>query len=266
MKLSIITINYNNREGLRKTIDSVVSQTYKDYEWIVIDGGSTDGSKELIEQYQDKFSYWCSEPDKGVYNAMNKGIAKVQGDYISCMNSGDTFYDKTTLSQVFSTPHTADILYGDWLQVYSDHTQKKHFPYPVDLYSFYTKSICHQAMFVSAQLLKEKNFDESFKLLGDYSRWTEAFMADSTFEYLPLIVCKYDMMGLSSTNDDICMKEIERIRSLYPANIRELLDRLEAYEKNRTLQRAKKLLKKGGFVSFITKGTLKFFNVLFVHS
>ena len=78
MKLSIITINYNNKAGLQKTIDSVVAQTWRDFEWIIIDGGSTDGSKELIEQYQQHFAYWCSEPDKGVYNAMNKGIDKAK--------------------------------------------------------------------------------------------------------------------------------------------------------------------------------------------
>ena len=94
MKLSIITINYNNCDGLQKTIDSVIAQTWRDFEWIVIDGGSTDGSKELLEQYKEHFSYWCSEPDKGIYNAMNKGIAKANGDYLNFMNSGDAFYEK----------------------------------------------------------------------------------------------------------------------------------------------------------------------------
>ena len=78
MKLSIITINYNNRDGLQKTIDSVVAQTWRDFEWIIIDGGSTDGSKELIEKYKDHFAFWCSEPDKGICNAMNKGIPRLR--------------------------------------------------------------------------------------------------------------------------------------------------------------------------------------------
>ena len=92
-KLSIITVNLNNREGLRKTAESVVSQTYKDYEWIVIDGGSTDGSKELIEQYAEHISYWVSEPDKGIYNAMNKGIRQAHGEYFLFLNSGDSLCD-----------------------------------------------------------------------------------------------------------------------------------------------------------------------------
>jgi len=81
-KLSIITINYNNCAGLKRTIDSVVSQSFKDYEWIVIDGGSKDGSKDLIEQYSDSFTYWVSEPDNGIYNAMNKGIEKANGEWM----------------------------------------------------------------------------------------------------------------------------------------------------------------------------------------
>ena len=80
MKLSIITINLNNLEGLKKTYDSVVCQTFTDYEWIVIDGGSTDGSREFIEQHQDKFAYWCSEPDKGIYNAMYKSKGRGKWD------------------------------------------------------------------------------------------------------------------------------------------------------------------------------------------
>ena len=91
MKLSIITVNLNNLEGLKKTYESVVCQTFTDYEWLVIDGGSTDGSREFIEQHQDKFAYWCSEPDKGIYNAMNKGIVKAKGEYLNFMNSGDCF-------------------------------------------------------------------------------------------------------------------------------------------------------------------------------
>ena len=116
MKLSIITINYNNLEGLKKTYESVVCQTWTDYEWIIIDGGSTDGSREFIEEHQDKFAYWCSEPDKGVYNAMNKGIAKAQGEYLNFMNSGDRFYDHQTLNEVFSSGFQEDILYGNELQ------------------------------------------------------------------------------------------------------------------------------------------------------
>ena len=89
MKLSVITINFNNRDGLRKTIESVVNQTYNDFEYIIIDGGSTDGSVDVIKEYADRIDYWVSEPDKGIYNAMNKGIDVAKGEYCIFMNSGD---------------------------------------------------------------------------------------------------------------------------------------------------------------------------------
>ena len=109
MKLSIITINYNNLAGLQKTIESVVSQTFRDFEWIVIDGGSVDGSRELIERYANSFSYWVSEPDKGIYNAMNKGIVVAKGDYLLFLNSGDWLCDEMALERSFSHHPTKDI-------------------------------------------------------------------------------------------------------------------------------------------------------------
>ena len=88
MKLSVITINYNNRDGLHKTIASVVNQSWREFEYIVIDGGSTDGSVDVIKSFADRIDYWVSEPDKGIYNAMNKGIDVAQGEYCIFINSG----------------------------------------------------------------------------------------------------------------------------------------------------------------------------------
>ena len=114
MVLSIITINYNNVEGFRKTAESGLSQSNKDFEWIVIDGGSQDGSKELIEQYAEYISYWVSESDKGVYHAMNKGIAKARGTWLQFLNSGDCFHSNGVLSSItFDEYSECDILYGD---------------------------------------------------------------------------------------------------------------------------------------------------------
>lgn len=98
-KVTIITVNYNNLEGLKRTIPSVLSQTFHDYEYIVIDGGSTDGSKEYIESQQQGLTYWVSERDKGIYPAMNKGIAQAHGEYCIFMNSGDHFFSSVALEQ-----------------------------------------------------------------------------------------------------------------------------------------------------------------------
>ena len=112
MTLSIITINYNNKEGLQKTITSVVSQTVKEFEWVVIDGGSTDGSKELIEKYTDHIDYYVSEPDKGIYNAMNKGIHASHGKYLQFLNSGDSLHDNDTIERVLPLLKDTDIYVG----------------------------------------------------------------------------------------------------------------------------------------------------------
>ena len=100
-KISIITVNKDNAVGLKKTIDSIVNQIYTDYEWIVIDAASKDGSVELIKQYQEHISYWVSEPDGGIYAGMNKGIAHANGEYLIFLNSGDTFADAKVLQHTF---------------------------------------------------------------------------------------------------------------------------------------------------------------------
>ena len=112
MKYSIITVNFNNRDGLRKTIESVIHQTCRDYEYIVIDGGSTDGSVDVLKEYDKNIDYWVSEPDKGIYNAMNKGITQAHGEYLNFMNSGDCFYDKNVLENLCEKGLSSDIIVG----------------------------------------------------------------------------------------------------------------------------------------------------------
>ena len=172
MKLSIITINFNNRDGLQRTINSVLSQSFKDFEWIVIDGGSTDGSRNLLEIYKKYFSYWCSEPDKGVYNAQNKGISVAKGEYI---------------------------LYGDWVHRYSNSEKIQYAPHEMSLIYIFTDNICHQAMFIRSSLLRQKGYDENMKIFSDWKRWREAVLARNTFQYVPHVICKFDAGGISGT-------------------------------------------------------------------
>src|SRR4030043_464009 len=124
--LSIITINLNNAAGLRQTIESVINQTFSDYEYIIIDGGSTDGSVDVIKEYASKLRYWITEPDTGIYNAMNKGIMQAKGEYFQFLNSGDWFLNETILQKLFSVDHNADILYGDEYWVYKNGIKKLH--------------------------------------------------------------------------------------------------------------------------------------------
>lgn len=211
MRLSIITINYNNVAGLQKTIDSVISQSFKDCEWIVIDGGSSDGSRELIEQNAEHFSYWVSEHDHGVYHAMNKGIAKAQGDYLCFLNSGDVYADAHVLERVFDYPLCQDLVFGDWYLQYTDHQVLVSEPEALSLHRLLFWSICHQAMFIKSELLKQKGYDESYRIISDWKRWLEAVGGGCSVLHIPESICIFDCSGMSFNNEPVLEKEKRRL-------------------------------------------------------
>lgn len=258
MTLSIVTINYNNLEGLRKTIDSVLSQTWHDFEWIIIDGGSTDGSKELIEETAKQLassdfnplSYWCSEPDKGIYNAMNKGISHCKGEYINCMNSGDYFYNSDVLAKVFSEKLYGEIIYGNWYQQYANEQKFKEFPIYQIHYRFPYENICHQAIFCKTNILKEKNFEENI-LHADWKRWTEELLSGKTFQHIPITVCIYDMYGLTGTKSkETFLQEHNLILSLYA-------NQISLYHENFYIYNCIHILKENWLYSSILRITIK---------
>ena len=229
MKLSRININYNKLKGLKRTNESVASQTCQDFEWIIIDGGSTDGSKEFIEERQDKFSYWCSEPDKGVYNAMNKGISKARGDYLNFMNSGDCFYDEHTLENVFSQKLIADLVYGDWIRVYPDHEEYKAAPHKGFYATVFFDNVCHQAMFVKANVLRNKGYDDDMHILADWKRWIEMSLDGQTFQYIPLTICRFEATtGLSEKVSEQHSQERSMIYDLMPVEISKQIKKYDA--------------------------------------
>ena len=260
MKLSIITVNYNDVEGLRKTINSILSQDYHDYEWIIIDGGSTDGSKKLIEQNQQHLSYWCSEPARGIYNAMNKGIVQAKGEYVNFMNSGDYYASPHTLSKVFNHNYTEDMLYGDWIYVYSTHEVRNHFPIKQLYTEFIRKNICHQALFIRTCFLKEKGYDESITVLADYARNVELAHAGATFKQLPFPICKCTMPGFSNIpeNEELRKQDRLRIIQLYPEWLYPLMMELDDYRYRKGSQYAVKIIDgRSRILSFLTKAYLQ---------
>ena len=221
MKLSIITINYNNREGLQKTIDSVICQTWRDFEWIIIDGGSTDGSRELIEQYQAHFAYWCSEPDKGVYNAMNKGIVKAQGEYLNFMNSGDCFASSTILEKLFSASYQSDVFYGYMMRKsLNGHPNNARNMHPnIKWYDFYYDTLPHQSSFIRRTLFDSIGlYDESYKQLADW-KWfaTAVVWHQISCEFVPLKISIYECGGISDSGIEF---ELSRLRSeVFPISV-----------------------------------------------
>lgn len=209
MKLDIITINLNNKDGLNKTIESVVNQTYFDkINYIVIDGDSTDGSKEIIEKYADKLYYHVSEKDNGIYNAMNKGIRASVSDYLLFLNSGDYLKENNVLESVFPYLDGTDIVYGDEWKVneYLKGNYRAKYPDRLDESFFRRTSLPHQSTFIKRELLKD-GYDENYKIISDWKLFIEAFRNGKTFKHIPSIVSVYDCRGFSYQNINLMRQE-----------------------------------------------------------
>lgn len=254
MKLSIITINYNDASGLKKTINSVVQQTFIDLEYIVIDGGSTDGSIEIIEENAESINYWISEPDNGIYNALNKGILKSKGDYLLFLNSGDWFFNKDVLSVFMKDLGNYDIIYGNKINYYSDDNfMEEKSPAIVDLYILaFSYSLPHQATIIKRKLFNELGlYDESLKIVSDWKfNLLAIFRYNCTYLYKDINLVFYDMNGISSNeiHSSLQKKERESVIDAYFSNIKHmdkeslLIQKLMFYYKYSRLLRVLKIL------------------------
>ena len=213
--VTIITVNLNNVEGLKKTLQSVLEQTYKNIDWIIIDGGSSDGSCELIEHYSDSFSYWVSESDKGIYNAMNKGIRVAKGKYVQFLNSGDCFLDKNVLDDVFSEEHDADILFTD-CNLVEDGKVKEELRYPdvMSLREILDINFVHNGMFFKRELFDEEMYDESIKISADFKFNVKKVLENKSFKHIPVSTIAYDSTGISASQFDLLLEEQKTIANL----------------------------------------------------
>jgi glycosyltransferase involved in cell wall biosynthesis len=205
MKFSIITINYNDKRGLEKTLKSLQSQTFRDYEHIVIDGGSTDGSVEVIERYAANIAYWVSEPDRGIYNALNKGLKHVHGEYVNCMNSGDMFATPYVLQQIVDEkiPEQTGIIYGDTIFAEPDGRQTYQVPDPFWQSREYIHGmgICHQSIYVRRDLAQSHPYDEHmYRILADFDAIQRIYSEGASTYYIPKPFTIFDRCGLSSTH------------------------------------------------------------------
>lgn len=237
MKLSIITVNLNNKDGLQKTIDSVISQTFNDFEWIVIDGGSTDGSKELIEKYSNYISYWVSEPDKGIYNAMNKGIRVAQGDYLLFLNSGDELYNVDVLSEVFNNDWNVDILSG---QVERKDNHKLLRKYDKSIFmQLYNDTINHQGTFIKRHLFEDRLYDESLKIVSDWKFWIETIIQNNvSFKVIDTVIAKQDIEGISFHRLDVLKQERKSLLDVFfPPLLQIEIEKLQRIEKSELYNR-----------------------------
>lgn len=201
MKISVITINYNDRDGLAKTMESVLSQTARlgvDYEYIVVDGGSSDGSAEVMAQYADKLAYGVSEPDGGIFNAMNKGIKAASGDYLNFMNAGDYFAAPDVLERVVKKLDGKDFYIGHQ-QNLKPHAHLIKAPRRISACSLVVQPLPHQATFIRSVLLKARGYNEQFKVIADWEQMVVEFLVNNrTYEQLDFVVACFDTTGLSA--------------------------------------------------------------------
>lgn len=220
MKLSIITINYNNLEGLRRTVASVAAQTCMNFEYIVIDGGSTDGSREYIKT-APRIDSWVSEPDKGIYNAMNKGAKMAQGEYCLFLNSGDTLYDKNVLCKVIPVLNGGDFYAGHPILVKGRKSYKEYLPQKMSIDFLLLGSINHQSTFTRTAILKKRPYNENHKIVSDWEKFfTEWLLYDRSYIPMDLTIAKFRLDGISSNDISLLLKEKQEvIDNLIPSYI-----------------------------------------------
>lgn len=214
--ISIITINYNNLEGLKKTMNSVINQTWQEFEYIVIDGGSTDGSAAFIESKNDEIDYWVSEKDSGIYNAMNKGIEKSSGDYLLFLNSGDLFFNNKILEENHKHVKLTDIIYFN-LNV-SDGIKSKNVKYPEKLsFSYFVHdSLPHPATFIKRNLFEKIGmYDENHKIVSDWKFFILSICKfNHSYVRIDSVLSTFYLDGLSSVPENKKQIKLERIKIL----------------------------------------------------
>ena len=193
--VSIVTIVFNGIDILEKTILSVINQTYPNIEYIVVDGGSTDGTVDIIKKYKGKISTWISENDRGIYDAMNKGTALATGEWLGFMNAGDSYFSESTLEKIFFQPVDADVIYGLTKRVFPDFEYIKQTK-PIETL-WRGMRFCHQSMFVKTSLQKENKFPLN-SLNADYEFIYKMYLQNKIFLYLPIVIANFAEGGAST--------------------------------------------------------------------
>jgi len=241
MKLSIITINLNNEEGLRKTVESVKKQTFTDFEFLVIDGGSKDGSIDIIQENKQHINYWVSERDKGIYNAMNKGIKVAKGEYCYFLNSGDYLQGDDVLKKIFDNKEEdSAFICGNFTTekkgVQQRFTEYKNRDWSFSLYEIYAGFVAHQAFFIKREMFDKYGFyDEGLRIMSD---WKLFFIAIGIHHekvvYKDVDLVIYDMDGLSSHIGGKVINSEKKLvaKAELPEAVFARLSRLNYLEKN----------------------------------
>ncbi len=220
MKVSIITVVKNAVNTLEHTLKSIYSQTYQNIEHIVIDGVSTDGTLDVVEKYKDKISYFISEPDAGLYNAMNKGIKAATGDILFFLNGDDQLYENTTIESIVEAfrKTNADMIYGDLIAVDTKKQTEELQPGNIaDKFFWINQCLCHQVIFYKAELFKKYGlYDEKYKIAADYDVNLRCIIKNKAKAvYVPEVISKFTVGGLGHQNKETYDREQKEIAKKY---------------------------------------------------
>lgn len=208
--VTIVTVVFNGIAHLEDTILSVLNQSYDNIEYIIIDGGSTDGTIDIIHKYDGQIDYWVSEKDLGLYYAMNKGLFLVSGDWINFMNCGDSFFDKNTIEKIFKNKNSAGVLYGDVM--FSFDGRNSVYVEAKNLSNFWKgMQFVHQASFVSSDLMQKFPFNTNYKLIADYNSLYQMYLGEFNFTYINLPICNFLAGGLSDNNPKSIFESMQMI-------------------------------------------------------
>ena len=221
MKLSIITINRNNATGLEKTMRSVATQTFKDFEYIVVDGASTDGSVDVIKRLEPELKHlkWVSEPDSGIYNAMNKGMRMASCEYFQILNSADCLASEDVIERMLSVLENSSypsILYGNMIKCFPDGRKlldRSFAGREITMLGMYKGTLNHDPAFIRRDLFdKYGYYDESLKIVSDWKWYLQAIIfGGEKPQYVDIDVTLFDMTGISETNKDLDKAERQQV-------------------------------------------------------
>lgn len=245
-KLSIITINYNNLSGLQKTVESVLSQTWGNFEYIVIDGGSTDGSATYLESQSENIDYWVSEPDKGIYNAMNKGIAKATGEYLFFLNSGDHLMDTLSLQEVQNHLFKEDVIYFNINVIHKESSYVIENPAVLSFLYLHNNLPCHQCTFIHQSVFERVGYyDERLKIVADWKLLLQAILKHNvTYRKVDAVFSIFYKDGISSLPENQSIMEAERAQVLeteFPVLLNDLKENFVLQRIIRNLRQSRKI-------------------------
>lgn len=262
-RLTVITINFNNAAGLERTLQSVRQQSNRKFEYIIVDGGSTDSSIELIRQNADIVDQWISERDKGEYDGMNKGIQMARGQYLMFLNSGDLFFDKHSIQNLLSSDFHEDFVYGDVCIDYGYKRTIRQYPDTLGVWFLYSQMICHQVQLIKAKLLKKLGgYNTRIKIVADYDFMINALVREkASYRHIPHTLAIYGWGGKSTqpAAAETIRQGKDRIRQKYFSS--ELYSALKEFDQT-TNAEYQSILQSRGYQLLRTLERMPFFSWL----